>query len=89
MNGDGEANNKDVVALFRYVSSGAPYDENYDIDGDEENNNKDVVALFRALSKMETGGEDTAAPEDTDTDTGEIIYADDFDTTAALADDPD
>jgi hypothetical protein len=89
VNGDGEANNKDVVALFRYVSSGAPYDENYDIDGDEENNNKDVVALFRALSKMETGGEDTAAPEDTETDTGEIIYADDFDTTAALADDPD
>ena len=53
VNGDGEANNKDVVDLFRYVSKGeAKYDPKYDIDGSNEINNKDVVALFRALSEV-------------------------------------
>lgn len=52
VNGDGEANNKDVVELFRYVSKGdAEYNAEYDIDGSKEVNNKDVVALFRALSE--------------------------------------
>ena len=50
-NGDGEADNKDVVALFRYVSTGtSEYDPKYDFNGDKEVNNKDVVALFRYLS---------------------------------------
>ncbi|MBQ7699065.1 MAG: phosphodiester glycosidase family protein, partial [Clostridia bacterium] len=41
-NGDGEADNKDVVALFRYVSTGtSEYDPKYDFNGDKEVNNKD------------------------------------------------
>ena len=53
VDGDGEANNKDVVFLFRYVSKGeAEYDAKYDIDNDGEVNNKDVVSLFRALSSI-------------------------------------
>ena len=52
VNGDGEANNKDVVDLFRFVSKGeSEYDATYDIDNSGEVNNKDVVALFRALSE--------------------------------------
>ena len=52
INGDGKTNNKDVVALFRYVSSGngnvviAALDTN----GDGKLNNKDVVTLFRYVS---------------------------------------
>lgn len=52
INGDGEANNKDVVSLFRYVSGNtdAASAESCDFNGDGEINNKDVVALFRAVS---------------------------------------
>ena len=50
MNGDGAADNKDVVLLFRYVSFDLGYDPAYDFDGDGEVNNKDVVALFRSVS---------------------------------------
>ena len=50
-NGDGAVDNKDVVTLFRYVSSGnTGYIVSYDFNGDNEVNNKDVVALFRAVS---------------------------------------
>ncbi|MBO4422519.1 MAG: InlB B-repeat-containing protein [Clostridia bacterium] len=54
VNGDGKINNKDVVALFRYVSSGesgADMDV-YDFNGDGKINNKDVVALFRYVSSL-------------------------------------
>ncbi len=52
INKDGEINNKDVVALFRYVSSGNQAEDEslYDYNGDTEVNNKDVVALFRSVS---------------------------------------
>jgi hypothetical protein len=51
VNGDGSVDNKDVVALFRYVSSAeAAYDALYDFNGDGEVNNKDVAALFKAVS---------------------------------------
>ena len=52
INGDGVVNNKDVVALFKYVSNGsgnvviAALDPN----GDGLVNNKDVVALFKYVS---------------------------------------
>ena len=51
-NGDGKVNNKDVVTLFRYVSSGANDADPavYDFNGDGKINNKDVVALFRYVS---------------------------------------
>ena len=52
INGDKEINNKDVAALFRYVSgitSGAVKD-NCDFNGDGKINNKDVTALFRSVS---------------------------------------
>ncbi len=54
INGDGKANNKDVVALFRYVSGSIEafvvYD-NLDVNKDTRLNNKDVVALFRKVSE--------------------------------------
>ena len=52
LNGDGETNNKDVVILFRYVSSSIKDDDEsiYDFNKDGEVNNKDVVALFRNVS---------------------------------------
>ena len=52
INGDGVANNKDVVLLFRYVN-GSPVTVNkdaVDVNGDGSVNNKDVVALFRYVS---------------------------------------
>ena len=50
--GDGEINNKDVVVLFRYVSSetGSIIFAIFDFNGDGEINNKDVVELFRFVS---------------------------------------
>ena len=53
VNGDGEVDNKDVIALFRHLSGGAAnVDEMViDINGDGEADNKDVIALFRDLSK--------------------------------------
>ena len=52
-NRDGAVDNKDIVVLFRYVSSGeAAEDETiYDYNGDGEVNNKDVTTLFRDVSK--------------------------------------
>ena len=54
INGDKEIDNKDVVALFRYVSMGIPAEDEtpYDFDGDGNVNNKDVVALFRYMSTI-------------------------------------
>ena len=54
VNGDKSLDNKDVVALFRYVSKGeAAEDETiYDFNGDKSVDNKDVVALFRFLSTV-------------------------------------
>ena len=51
-NGDGLIDNKDVVALFRFVSGNknAAIAENCDFNKDGDTDNKDVVALFRALS---------------------------------------
>ena len=54
--GDGEIDNKDVVTLFRYVSSDEEdevMDAASDFTEDGEVNNKDVVALFRFLSSIE------------------------------------
>ncbi len=53
VNSDGELNNKDVVALFRYVSGNKTAVTNADecdINGDGSIDNKDVVALFRDVS---------------------------------------
>ncbi len=51
-NGDGDVNNKDVVALFRYVSGSDKVEDEsvYDFNGDGAVDNKDVVALFRFVS---------------------------------------
>ena len=53
-NGDGLINNKDVVSLFKTVSSGAVLDESQisvlDFTGDGLVNNKDIVALFKHIS---------------------------------------
>ena len=53
VNNDSSADNKDVVALFRYVSGGtAPVNEaEADFNSDGEINNKDVTLLFRYLSE--------------------------------------
>ena len=78
MNNDGEVNNKDVVGLFRYVSSGVQMraaGDDYDINGDGEVNNKDVISLFRYVSGRSiydgsypvylcvTGGKSTVYPD--------------------------
>ncbi|MBQ7700557.1 MAG: dockerin type I repeat-containing protein [Clostridia bacterium] len=55
VNGDGGVDNKDVVFLFRYASSGnhtAEEDVKYDVNSDGEVNNKDVVELFRYVSTL-------------------------------------
>ena len=53
-NNDGVVDNKDVVILFRYVSSGEKAEDEsvYDFNGDGEADNKDVVALFRYVSAV-------------------------------------
>ena len=52
VNDDGHINNKDVVALFKYVSSGSTDGviAVLDVNGDGYINNKDVVALFKHVS---------------------------------------
>ncbi len=52
-NRDGAVDNKDVVALFRYVSANEKESDEtvYDFNEDEKVDNKDVVALFRYLSQ--------------------------------------
>ncbi len=51
VNGDKSTNNKDVTALFRYVSEGGNIDKfASDLNGDGRINNKDVVSLFRYVS---------------------------------------
>ena len=54
VNGDGVIDNKDVVALFRYVSgdTAGAVAENCDYNGDGQKNNKDVTLLFRAVSGL-------------------------------------
>ncbi len=70
VNGDGVIDNKDVVALFRYVSgdTAGAVAENCDYNGDGQKNNKDVTLLFRAVSgliqpeeQMEPGWDQTVA----------------------------
>lgn len=54
VNGDGSVNNKDVVALFRYVSGDentVVVEDNCDVNNDGSVNNKDVVALFKLVSE--------------------------------------
>lgn len=56
INGDGSTDNKDVFALFKYLSGGK-VDVNVkalDINGDGDVDNKDVVLLFRFLSGDES-----------------------------------
>ena len=53
VNSDGQLNNKDVVALFRYVSGNKDAVKDVsacDFNGDGEVDNKDVVAMFKAVS---------------------------------------
>ena len=54
INKDGYIDNKDVVVLFRGVSSVVPEEEIPALDYNEDGcaDNKDVVALFRALSRI-------------------------------------
>ena len=50
-NNDIVVDNKDVVTLFRYVSSdNVVYSAIYDLNTDKEVNNKDVASLFRSVS---------------------------------------
>ena len=55
VDGSGELNNKDVVALFKYLS-GVTVDniveDALDVNGDGEVDNKDVVALFKTVSSL-------------------------------------
>ncbi len=54
LNEDGEINNKDVVVLFRVVSSGDEIDISVaDLNSDGFVDNKDVVTLFRMVSNGE------------------------------------
>ncbi|MBR6920854.1 MAG: dockerin type I repeat-containing protein [Clostridia bacterium] len=78
MNGDKEADNKDVVTLFRYVSSGERLEDEsmYDFNGDGAVDNKDVVALFRYLSggaveTSEVTDEPETDPEESETEPDE------------------
>lgn len=51
IDGNGTADNKDIVALFRHLSGGAKMKEtNADVNGDGKINNKDVTILFRYMS---------------------------------------
>jgi len=53
VNGDGAKNNKDVIALFKYVSgdtSAVTLTDALDFNNDGAVNNKDVTALFKAVS---------------------------------------
>ena len=52
VNGDGAVNNKDVMALFVYLSGSdaAVNEEMTDVNGDGHVNNKDVTYLFRYVS---------------------------------------
>ena len=50
---DGQVNNKDVVTLFRAVSTANfQYPDYFDINEDGQVNNKDVVELFRQVSTL-------------------------------------
>ena len=55
VDGSGELSNKDVVALFKYLS-GVTVDniveDALDVNGDGEVDNKDVVALFKTVSSL-------------------------------------
>ena len=68
INNDGEANNKDVVELFRYVSGDKKLEDDsaYDFNGDSEVNNKDVVELFRYLSAGEQEEVTTGSEKETE-----------------------
>lgn len=62
VNGDGNVNNKDVIALFKYVSEDEIPDfvvEAADINEDGKINNKDVYRLFKLVSETPSGPEDT------------------------------
>lgn len=52
INGDGTANNKDVVTLFKYLSGGdvKVNEDALDCNGDGQINNKDIVSLFKYVS---------------------------------------
>ena len=50
----GEVNNKDVVLLFRYLSTNEELPSDYDINGDGKVNNKDVTVLFRKMCGYDT-----------------------------------
>jgi hypothetical protein len=52
INGDGTADNKDVVTLFNYVSGANVYvvEGSTDVNGDGLTNNKDIVVLFKYVS---------------------------------------
>ncbi|MBO4421859.1 MAG: dockerin type I repeat-containing protein, partial [Clostridia bacterium] len=54
VNGDGKINNKDIAALFAYISSdGEDADPDvYDFNVDGKINNKDIVAMFRYVSSQ-------------------------------------
>ena len=57
VNGDSAADNKDVVALFRYVTNDSKGEINEtaaDVNNDGNIDNKDVVLLFRYVSGSET-----------------------------------
>lgn len=67
VNSDGAVDNKDVVTLFRYISSGDKTDDEtpYDYNKDGEVDNKDVVMLFRDIS----AGVEFSAEDETETET--------------------
>ena len=84
-NGDGEVDNKDVVALFRFVSGNKDIavEENCDYNNDGNIDNKDVVSLFRDLSsgvEPETGDETEEETEEL----GEFTVTPDSEATLAI-----
>lgn len=77
VNDDGWTDNKDVVALFRYVSAGIKAEDEsvYDFNGDGVVDNKDVVDMFRDLC-AENAPETSAVPEEQENTEYEIfLYA--------------
>ena len=75
INGDGEANNKDVVILFRYVSGDKKLDDEsaYDFNGDNEVNIKDTVRLFKYLSGFDVEIYSKEPDENSGGDIGPVI----------------
>ena len=77
VNNDGSVDNKDVTALFRYLSGSDVQvaEDASDVNNDGKLNNKDVTALFRGISSGELPGDE------------DIVYAKEFTVSRAIGKD--